>query len=396
MISVEEADRLLNARLYQSDREVVPLSSAMGRYLADDVCADRDFPPFDRVAMDGIAIRHADYLSSGFTFEVIGARYAGQPMLSMGEGQVCVEVMTGVMLPADADTVVRYEDFDLKDGKALIRTEIRKGQNIHFQGSDARAGDVVLKSGTCLSAADIPVLASVGAAAVPVKSLPRVAVVSTGDELVAAEEIPAPHQIRSSNRHAIAAGLSTLGIVCTLVHLRDDQEDRHRRLEELLESNDIVVLTGGVSKGKADWVPEALAQAGVRKIFHQVSQRPGKPFWYGFGDNVFVFAFPGNPVSTFLCLYRYLLPWLKSSFGENTVRRDEAVLAEDFTFQPGLTLFLQVRVQLKNGTLYAQPVPGGGSGDFINLTKVDGFLELPADSTHFKAGTAYPFHSFRK
>jgi molybdopterin molybdotransferase len=159
--------------------------------------------------------------------------------------------------------------------------------------------------------------------------------------------------------------------------------------------HDIVVLSGGVSKGKFDFVPNALERLGVKKIFHQVNQRPGKPFWFGKSEKQTVFALPGNPVSTYLCFYRYIKPWLEQCLGLPALKK-QAILATDFTFKPSLTYFLQVSVKYEQGKLLAYPDAGGGSGDFVNLKEVDGFLELQADRSDFKAGEIFNYYSFRK
>jgi molybdopterin molybdotransferase len=165
--------------------------------------------------------------------------------------------------------------------------------------------------------------------------------------------------------------------------------------QKIVEEYDVLIISGGVSKGKFDFIPAALEAAGVKKLFHQVSQRPGKPFWFGSSaKNTIVFALPGNPVSTYMCFYRYITPWLWKSLGVDHPQ-SSAILAEDFTFSPSLTYFLQVNVSIEKGRLMAYPQPGGGSGDFANLKQVDGFLELPQGNSKFQAGEAFPYHSFR-
>ena len=168
-----------------------------------------------------------------------------------------------------------------------------------------------------------------------------------------------------------------------------------RHLVEILDKYDVLVLSGGVSKGKFDFVPAVLERIGIRKLFHQVSQRPGKPFWFGkSASGKIAFALPGNPVSTFMCFYRFVKPWILKSLGASVPGR-HAILAENFSFTPALTYFLQVEVQDEKGRLMAYPQPGGGSGDFANLKNVTGFLELPLEKNDFKAGEAFPYICFR-
>jgi molybdopterin molybdotransferase len=179
-------------------------------------------------------------------------------------------------------------------------------------------------------------------------------------------------------------------------HLPDNKEEIKTELQTLLEENDVLILSGGVSKGKFDFIPKALEELGIQKLFHQVNQRPGKPFWFGTsGDkSKVVFALPGNPVSTFLCFHKYIKPWVLKNLGVEEKPVD-AILTSNLTFSPALTYFLQVRTQIQEGRILAHPVPGGGSGDFVNLKGVDGFLELPANKSTFSAGEVFPFISFR-
>ena len=182
------------------------------------------------------------------------------------------------------------------------------------------------------------------------------------------------------------------------LHLKDDKKIMIRELQKKLNENDVLIFSGGVSKGKADYLPGVLEELQVKKLFHRVKQRPGKPFWFGIHKgHTLIFAFPGNPVSTFVGFYRYFLPWFRKSLflpHDTSVR---AKLATDFSFKPDLTYFLQVKVKVnKDGEIEAFPVPGRGSGDLANLVSCDGFMELPALKSEFKAGETYPLIFFRE
>ena len=223
------------------------------------------------------------------------------------------------------------------------------------------------------------------------------AVVSTGDELVEVGQEPLPHQIRMSNVYMLQAALREAGVAADRFHLPDRQEDIANELRQILGRYDAVLLSGGVSMGKADYVPEVLAELGVQKLFYQVAQRPGKPFWFGQSpEGKVVFALPGNPVSTFVCFYKYVRPWLQASLSDKPAPTLAAVLAEDVSFAPPLTFFLTVKAEVAlDGRLLAYPVRSGGSGDFASLLQADGFLELPPHLSVFKAGQAYPLIRFR-
>jgi molybdopterin molybdotransferase len=252
-------------------------------------------------------------------------------------------------------------------------------------------------AGGLLSAAEIGVTATVGKTQLIVGRLPKVVIISTGDELVDVDETPLPHQIRKSNVHTLAAAISAWGLNFSLLHLKDDKAEILKKLTQSLATYDVLLMSGGVSAGKLDYVPEVLEELGVTKLFHRIAQRPGKPFWFGKAeDGTPVFAFPGNPVSSFLCLHRYFFPWLRNSMGLLPVESAFAKLTEDFSFKPNLTYFLQVKLQCaENGQMWAAPKMGGGSGDLANLVDADAFLELPDGRQHFSKGEAFPCFRYR-
>jgi molybdopterin molybdotransferase len=246
-----------------------------------------------------------------------------------------------------------------------------------------------------ISAAEVALLATVGKSTIEVLAHPKTAIVASGDELVPIDAIPQLHQIRRSNTYAIQAAMKHLGWEGTQYHFPDEEHVLKNSLSDLLKQYDVIILSGGVSKGKFDFVPGVLKEIGVKQLFHQVSQRPGKPFWFGVSDRKVVFALPGNPVSTFMCFYKFVKPWLAKSLGIES-EPSMAILGTDFSFDPQLTYFLQVKVSNENGKLVAYPKAGGGSGDFANLKEVDGFLELTKEKNEFKTGEVYPFLPFRQ
>ncbi len=395
MISVTEAAQIIHAHQRIFKKEKVNLSDAVGCILAQEVVADRDLPPFHRVAMDGIAIRLDSLHSINQTFSIAGVQAAGKAPTTLQYPNQTIEVMTGAVLPPGTDTVIRYEDVHIENGVATVQqAEPELGQHVHHQGQDAKQGQRLLNPGMALSAAEIALLASVGLHEVEVYRYPRTAIVSTGDELVAIEAHPLPWQIRRSNSYALQAALRQMNHDAALFHLPDHEAALEEQLQKIFESYELVLLSGGVSKGKFDYVPQVLKKLGIEKKFHQVSQRPGKPFWFGTSDRHTVFALPGNPVSTYLCFFRYVKPWLLQGAGVG-VKPMQAKLATDFTFAAPLTYFLQVRVQNESGTWMAYPDAGGGSGDFANLKNVDGFLELPAERKDFQKGETLYYWPFR-
>lgn len=396
MVSVSEATAIIQDNLFRPPTCVVNILDATGRVLAETVRADRDFPPFDRVTMDGIAIAFQHWENGIRTFTVTGTQAAGEPQKRLEDPSKCFEVMTGAVLPEGCDTVIRYEDVEVSGSTATITTgTVSHGQNIHAQGSDATAGNELMGRGEVLAPSEVALLAAVGKSRVEVFASPRIAIISSGDELVAVDDKPAPWQIRRSNSYALQSALRQSGVDAACYHLQDDRSAMEASLREIVEDFDVLIVSGGVSKGKFDFVPQVLHDIGIRKLFHQVSQRPGKPFWFGVSDTGKVaFALPGNPVSTFMCFYRYVKPWLQTSLGVDTPA-SSAILAVDFFFPAPLTYFLQVGVRNEGGKLMAYPDPGGGSGDFANLKNVTGFLELPLGQATFYAGEVYPYFAFR-
>jgi molybdopterin molybdotransferase len=392
MLTPAEAENLILAHLPLFLREDCPLSAATGRVLRADVRADRDLPPFDRVTMDGYALRAGAVAAGVRTFRIRGVQAAGMRRFKLDAGDdVCIEVMTGAVLPAGADCVVPYED-TRRDGVTMtVLTEKTPsaGEAVHRRGSDRRAGDVILRTGMRLGGREIAVAAAVGAATLTVAASPKIAVVATGDELVEVDALVAPHQVRRSNDHALRAAVLAAGYPrVEQFHLRDVRHEIADRLRRILAEFDVVVVTGGVSKGKFDFLPAELEAQGVEKLFHGVAQRPGKPLWFGVSPRrVPVFALPGNPVSSFTCLHRYVLPALACASGLPPAIPCPAALAAPVVVKASLTHFLPV--QLSNGRhaeRLATPVPANTSGDFASLVGTDGFIELPAGATEFAAG----------
>ena len=393
MITVQEATTIVLEHTRDLGTERISLTTANGRILKEELRADRDFPPFDRVTMDGIAIRYETFAHGTRSFDVEGLQSAGSPQQTLQDAEGCIEIMTGAVLPAQSDTVIRYEDVEITDGRARILVdEIRHRQNVHFQGYDRKQGASLLTPNRRLGPEEIGVAATVGKHEILVAKLPRVAIISTGDELVGIDQTPLPYQIRSSNVHKIKASLERWGIDAALMHIVDDRAKTEEKLAACLQDYDAIILSGGVSKGKLDYVPEALSNLGVNKLFHRIRQRPGKPFWFGEvpGKNT-IFALPGNPVSSFMCLNRYFFPWLRKSLGLEPMPAEYAALGAAINFQPDLTYFAQVQlVSEPTGQLLARPAEGHGSGDLANLVDANAFMELPRGQNVFAAGEVYP------
>jgi len=398
MITVEEALRLIKNQTTDYGTEEIELKHSIGRILQETVVADRDFPPYNRVTMDGIAFQYEAFENGRMTFEIEGVAAAGAAQFTLSSSDNCLEVMTGSIMPLQADVVVRYEDVEIEGNLATVLVDrIKLRQNVHGKGTDRRAKSEIISKGVMISPAEIGVAASVGKAKVKVSKVPRVLIISTGDELVEVHETPEAHQIRRSNVFLLQTTLQHYKIDADTAHLNDDLKTIKTSLALFLENYDLIVMSGGVSKGKFDFLPEALTALGVEKHFHKIKQRPGKPFWFGkHPKGTLVFALPGNPVSSFLCTHRYLMPWLKDSLGLKYQTPITAALAAPINFKPDLTYFAQVKLTSgADGKLLAHPTEGNGSGDFANLVDADAFIEIPRGKDLFEVGEVYPVYLYR-
>jgi molybdopterin molybdotransferase len=378
MISFREAIDLLIAAVTVVKTERVPLESSGGRILREEIRADRDFPPFDRVMMDGFAMRAGDF-GMGREFVVTGSAPAGSPAVELPTATMsCVEVMTGAPLPLGSDCIVPVEETTRVGEKIRVSPtfEILPRRFVHVAGNDARTGEIQLEPGVLLGSREIGVAASCGAAFIEVSKLPRIHIFATGDELVAVDEIPQSHQIRQSNASAIACALQLAGYPAAVSQrLRDDPAESVTALRSALETSDWLIITGAVSKGARDFVPALLDSLGCCCLFHGVAQRPGKPAgcWLGPAGQI-VMALPGNPVSAITGLHAFVLPALAVASGCALPKPRLVVPAGRFEGLPGMTQHLPVKLSADGR---AQAAPTDNSGDFIGLLKSDGFVTIP-------------------
>ena len=392
MLTTAEATAAILAAMPEFPATSVPIDNATGSVLRQNVLAERDQPPFDRVMMDGIAVRHADIADGISEFPIQAMQAAGDAALSLDAGR-CIEIMTGASLPENADCIIPVERISVEDNVATVEAgyTAEHRQFVHPRASDHAQGAELLSPGKRITPMDIAVIASAGLTEVEVSKAPIIRVISTGNELVAAGEPVAPHQIRMSNGPAILALLGQHGYTdCAQDHIVDERDELRVRIAAHLDEADVLILSGGVSMGKADYVPEVLADLGVEVVFHKICQRPGKPMWFGMGPNKqAVFALPGNPVSALVCCRQYVIPALEKASSAMARPPEFASLSADVTFKPDLTCFQPVRlISNAAGLVLAMPVKTNTSGDFTALSGTDGYVELAREQSHFAAGTA--------
>ncbi len=391
LITPRLAEEAISSRLTCLPIESLPLTQCVGGVLRENIYAERDQPPFDRVTMDGIAGDSETWRQGLNKLRIQATQAAGSPPLKLLNKANAIEVMTGAILPVGCDCVIPVEQIDMADGFASLKATAvtTPYHNVHRRGADSRQGALVLESGTLLRAPEIAVAASAGMARVRVSSQPAVMVVSTGDELIEPGDPIADYQVRRSNAYAVAATLRQRGFArIGDDHIRDDERMLSERLALHLTTHEVLVLSGGVSMGRYDLVPKVLQALGVQEIFHHVAQRPGKPMWFGVGpQGQAVFGLPGNPVSTLVCLIRYVIPAMGAAMGRKREEAERLALAAPVTFQAPLTYFLPVTVHHDDwGRPWANPHPPNGSGDFLSLAGTDGFVELPPGPNTYLKG----------
>jgi molybdopterin molybdotransferase len=390
MLTPAQAETLIEQHLVCLPIESLPLTQVAGAVLRENIYAERDQPPFDRVAMDGIAINSVGAANQVGRLKIAAMQAAGDPPLTLNDSSGCIEIMTGAMLPAGCDAVVPVEQVQRNGEFAEIgRKPVQPWQNVHRRGSDCRQGALLLAAGTRLAAPEVAIAAGAGMARLRVSAQPMIVVISTGNELVEPGDVIEPHQVRRSNAYGITASLRQHGFTRVADdHLRDDEAELTARLDFHLRTHDVLILSGGVSMGRLDLVPKVLEKLGVNLVFHHVAQRPGKPMWFGVSQSgPAVFALPGNPVSTLVCLSRYVLPALRAAMGETPSEPPRISLTAPVEVKASLAFYLPVKLKTDDwGRTSAEPCPTNGSGDFMSLAGTQGFVELPPGPNTYPKG----------
>lgn len=396
MLSPLEAEAAIRAHVPPLPATSLPLTSLAGTILREAIVSTRDQPPFDRVTMDGVAFAFSAYERGVRSFRVAGTQAAGAAQLTLRDPEGCIEVMTGAMLPAGCDCVIPVEKISLGEGRAQLADDAAASRNlnVHGRGIDSRRGDPLLQPGVKLGPAEVAVIASNGQTHALVSRPPSISVISTGDELVEPGERLEPWQIYRSNVYGVWAALQRRGFAALgHDHLADDLPTLRTRLREHLAAHDVLILSGGVSMGRFDYIPQVLDELGIEVVFHKVAQRPGKPMWFGVGaGGKTVYALPGNPVSTLVCLARYVFGGLEAAMAATPAPTELIPLGEDFEVKPALAMFLPVKLLMSEGAATALPRPTRGSGDFTSLIGTDGFVELQPGPRVIPRGTAVPLY----
>jgi molybdopterin molybdotransferase len=363
-------------------------SRALGRILAENVIADRNYPPFDRSTRDGFAVRAADAANPGGRLRLIGESRAGRAFDGQMEAGSSVQIMTGAPLPRGANAVVMLEDAEVQGDYVVVHRAVRPGQHYVVEGQETRAGESVIKRGKRLGYAELAMAAQVGRSKVEVAKKPRVAILSTGDEVIAVGNAPQRFQIRNSNCISLAAQVSLAGgEPMVLGNAPDDVAKLRARIEEALKS-DIVILTGGVSVGKYDLVEQVLKEMHVEFFFDALAIRPGRPAVFGACNNTPVFGLPGNPVSTMVTFELLVVPAIEAMSGHppGSLHLFKAKLAHPVDEKPPLAHFLPARVQWPDGQATVEALHWEGSGDIGAVVRGNCFLLVHESKQKLEAG----------
>jgi len=396
----EEARRIVEdyaARVSPTQPEMLLLLEAAGLVLAEDLRADRDFPPFPRSTRDGFALRSADLANVPARLQCVGEIKAGaapqETGITIAPGQA-IEIMTGAPVPQGADSVVMVEYTERSGDTITVRRKVAAGENIVAAGAEARQGDVMVARGTRVNHAITAIAAAIGRPEIAVHGRPRVAIVATGDELVDINLRPGPNEIRNSNSYSLAAQVQAAGGEPMMLPVaRDEPDDLALLLRKGLEA-DLLLITGGVSMGKYDLVEQVLASFEARMFFTGAQIQPGKPVVFGEatsgGDVTPFFGLPGNPVSTMVTFQLFVRPVLDalSGSGPQSLAFTQAVLKSEFATKTGLTRFLPAKL---TGTLRrpeVELVRWQGSGDLMAVSRANCYIVVPPDREQFAAGEA--------
>ncbi len=393
ILSVTKAKRIVLQKSVPARIHVLSLARCCGKILAENITADRDQPSANKSAMDGIAISFKAWRKGRLQFLIRGVQKAGIAPKVLLKPEHCFEIMTGAVIPKNCDCVVPIEDVKIANGSATVKSQVQltQWQFIRRQASEYKKNKLLLTDSTKINSTHIALAASVGKTFLKVFS-PKIAIVGTGDELVAIEKNPQPYQARRSNAYALEALLTSHGFVdVKKFHLKDNLAQIKKHLYRVIRDFDVVILSGGVSMGKFDFIPQALNELKIKTLFHKVSQKPGKPLLFAkTSDNKTVFGLPGNPVSTLVCGVYYILPFLYKKCGAQNKTRC-VKLALPIHKNPNLTLFVPVTL---NADGFALPVNLSSSGNYNALSASDGFIEIPQGKGSFKKGSEAKFFSW--
>lgn len=368
---------------FSTGAESVSFTDSYGRILAEDLASDMDMPPFNKATVDGFACRKQDM---GSDMEIIETIAAGMNPEKRVLANQCSRIMTGAAVPEGADTVFMVEDSQLLSSDKVRYTGSFTKENIAIKGEDIKKGDIVLDSGKLIRPQDIAVMATVGRTTVSVGRMPRVAVLSSGDELVEPDKNPGRSQIRNSNAWQLMAQVKDAGAMGKYYGIaRDDEEETFSLVTQAISENDIVLITGGVSMGDFDFVPSVLERAGVKILFSRVKVQPGKPTTFGIHSKALVFGLPGNPVSSFIQFELLVRPLIYRMMGcQWNPLVIQLPMKESFTRRFAERMSWVPVIITRDG--FVSPVEYHGSAHINSLLAADGIIAIPTGIKKIEKG----------
>lgn len=400
MISVESALEVILKEIKPLGLESVDITSALGRVIGEDIAARSGNPPWDNSAMDGYALRAADAKGASsenpVKLSVLYDLPAGSvPQGPIGAGQA-VRIMTGAPVPQGADAVVMVEKTESGDGFVIVKAEPRGNENIRKTGEDFKTGDIVIRCGSLIRPAEVSMLATVGVPFVMVHKRPRVAVISTGDELCDIIEAPGLGKISNSNGYALAALVAASGAVPIQLGIAKDTKESLRHKLTAALSADCIISSGGVSVGDYDFVKDVLKDMGSSMIFWKVAMKPGKPLAFGVIGGKPAFGLPGNPISSMVAFEQFVRPTLMKMAGKTALFRQtfKASLTKDIKIKPGRMNFIRAELKASENGFTVTPLDGQGSGMILTMVRANSFVIVPQDSTGFKEGEVVKVQPF--
>jgi len=402
LISIDDARARVLAEAFPLPVETLPLAEVMGRVLGEEIVASHSVPPFDNAGMDGFAVRAVDIVDATadtpVSLQVLETIPAGHVATRALGPEQAAKIMTGAPIPEGADVVVQSEMAEETDGRVVVFEAAKRGKNIRRAGEDVEAGDRVLGPGSVLGPAEIGLIASLGHPTVQVHQRPRVAVLSTGSELVEVDRSLGPGQIRNSNSYSLRALCQQMGIEPTMLGIVPDDYDATRDLVQKGLGYDVLLTTGGVSVGQFDFIKDIQDELGVQRKLWGVAMKPGKPLVFGVHDNTLVFGLPGNPVSAMVSFELFVRPALLRLMGHvNTVRPlYQAIISEDASNPDGRVYVVRVRAWREDDTWHVSATGAQGSGILRSMVGANGLVFIPGGPRGVKAGEKVDFLLLRE
>lgn len=397
MINYEQAIKAILENVDVLSTEKIFIEDSVNRVAAEDIYSRIEMPPFDKSAMDGYAVAARDTQSAPVKLERVGIIQAGESFRGKLKRGECLKIMTGSPLPENSDSVVMVEDTRQAAGFVEALKTVRQGENVCFKGEDLKSGMKIIKRGTKISSSHVALLAAAGRQFISAVRKPYVAIINTGGEIVSVGNKLGRNKIYNSNGPMLEALLKSDGVESSSLGIvKDSARDLKKAIKRGLRS-DVVLISGGVSMGDYDLVPGVLSGLGVRKVFHKVKIKPGKPIFFGRKAKKVVFGIPGNPVSNFLTYLIFIRPALYKMMGYKYYKPafKEGIVENEFYSKPGRRHFVLAKISKRGSRYYLNPTASHGSADILALSQADGFMVIKENCGVIKNNSKVSFITWK-